>query len=66
MQVFDADGDGLVSFEELCNAMSEMGASPEVMAARIKPYFEKYDRDGNKGLDFDEFEELALQVLMPQ
>ena len=63
-QVFDADGDGLVSFEELCNAMAEMGASPDTMAASLKPWFEKYDKDQNEGLDFEEFKQLAEQVLM--
>ena len=52
-KLFDADGDGLISAEELTSLISKVGG--EMADAEAKALIHAADKDGNQGIDFNEF-----------
>ena len=52
-KLFDADGDGLISAEELSSLIKKVGG--EMADAEAKALINAADKDGNQGIDFGEF-----------
>ena len=52
-KLFDVDGDGLISAEELTSLISKVGG--EMADAEAKALIHAADKDGNQGIDFNEF-----------
>merc|ERR1711951_3337 len=52
-KLFDADGDGLISADELKSLISKVGGS--MADAEAKALIHAADKDGNQGIDFNEF-----------
>merc|ERR1711953_1576032 len=55
-KLFDADGDGMISAEELTTLISKVGG--EMADAEAKALIHAADKDGNQGIDFGEFAQL--------
>ncbi|WAR19123.1 CALM-like protein [Mya arenaria] len=55
-QVFDADGDGRVSRDELRTAMRRLGQNPT--EDEIDDIYEQVDADGSGTIEFEEFAEM--------
>merc|ERR1712111_16985 len=55
-KLFDADGDGMISAEELKTLISKVGG--EMADAEAKALIHAADKDGNQGIDFEEFAQL--------
>lgn len=53
-QVYDSDGDGRITVEELRSALK--GESPE----RIAQYIAEFDADGDGSIDYGEFLKMLL------
>merc|ERR1712183_335445 len=52
-KLFDADGDGMISAEELVTLISKVGG--QMADAEAKALIHAADKDGNMGIDFSEF-----------
>merc|ERR1712244_6041 len=52
-KLFDADGDGMISAEELVTLISKVGG--QMADAEAKALIHAADKDGNMGIDFGEF-----------
>merc|ERR1711990_1429899 len=52
-KLFDADGDGMISAEELVTLISKVGG--QMADADAKALIHAADKDGNQGIDFSEF-----------
>merc|ERR1712020_795069 len=52
-KLFDADGDGMISAEELVTLISKVGG--EMADTEAKALIHAADKDGNMGIDFSEF-----------
>merc|ERR1712224_1143398 len=52
-KLFDADGDGMISAEELVTLISKVGG--EMADSEAKALIHAADKDGNMGIDFNEF-----------
>uniref|UniRef100_A0A1I8GGL5 Calmodulin n=1 Tax=Macrostomum lignano TaxID=282301 RepID=A0A1I8GGL5_9PLAT len=52
-KLFDKNGDGFISAEELEEAMKTLGQNPS--AEELQDIMRQVDRDGNGSIDFDEF-----------
>merc|ERR1712165_185360 len=52
-KLFDADGDGMISAEELVTLISKVGG--QMADAEAKALIHAADKDGNMGIDFAEF-----------
>ena len=59
LQLFDNDGDGLISYQELAEGMKEMGATED----QLRPIFVAYDTNGDGMISITEFAPLAEMVL---
>merc|ERR1712141_661970 len=55
-KLFDEDGDGMISAEELKTLISKVGG--EMADAEAKALIHAADKDGNQGIDFEEFAQL--------
>merc|ERR1711944_265670 len=55
-KLFDADGDGMISADELKTLISKVGG--EMADAEAKALIHAADKDGNQGIDFGEFAQL--------
>merc|ERR1712193_200106 len=55
-KLFDADGDGMISADELTTLISKVGG--EMADAEAKALIHAADKDGNQGIDFGEFAQL--------
>merc|ERR1719270_3165990 len=55
-KLFDADGDGMISADELITLISKIGG--EMADAEAKALIHAADKDGNQGIDFGEFAQL--------
>merc|ERR1712012_673809 len=55
-KLFDADGDGMISADELKTLISKVGG--EMADAEAKAPIHAADKDGNEGIDFEEFAQL--------
>merc|ERR1712137_1070423 len=55
-KLFDADGDGMISADELKTLISKVGG--EMADAEAKASIHAADKDGNQGIDFGEFAQL--------
>ena len=55
-KLFDADGDGMISAEELKTLISKVGG--EMADAEANALIHAADKDGNQGIDFNEFAQL--------
>ena len=55
-KLFDADGDGMISADELTTLISKIGG--EMADAEAKALIHAADKDGNQGIDFGEFAQL--------
>merc|ERR1712176_1683987 len=55
-KLFDADGDGMISADELKTLISKVGG--EMADAEAKALIHAADKDGNEGIDFEEFAQL--------
>merc|ERR1712154_720516 len=55
-KLFDADGDGMISAEELVTLISKVGG--QMADAEAKALIHAADKDGNMGIDFGEFAKL--------
>ncbi|XP_075254237.1 uncharacterized protein LOC142345781 isoform X3 [Convolutriloba macropyga] len=63
-RIFDKDGDGNVSTDELGKVMRELGQNPS--EDELQEMIEEIDKDGNGEIDFDEFlEMMAKQMNAP-
>lgn len=56
-RVFDIDGDGSITMDELSKVISNVDAKelPTTDAAELEALMKKYDTDGNGVIDFEEF-----------
>merc|ERR1712244_144027 len=52
-KLFDADGDGMISAEELVTLISKVGG--EMADTEAKALIHAADKEGNMGIDFSEF-----------
>ena len=52
-KLFDEDGDGIISAEELVTLISKVGG--EMADTEAKALIHAADKDGNMGIDFSEF-----------
>merc|ERR1712244_112560 len=52
-KLFDADGDGMISAEELVTLISKVGG--EMADTEAKALIHAADKDGNMGIDFSKF-----------
>lgn len=55
-KLFDADGDGMISADELKTLITKVGG--EMADAEAKALIHAADKDGNEGIDFEEFAQL--------
>merc|ERR1712117_575450 len=55
-KLFDADGDGMISADELKTLIGKVGG--EMADAEAKALIHAADKDGNQGIDFGEFAQL--------
>merc|ERR1712063_117380 len=55
-KLFDADGDGMISADELKTLISKVGG--EMADAEAKALIHAAEKDGNQGIDFGEFAQL--------
>merc|ERR1712179_424796 len=53
-KLFDADGDGMISADELKTLITKVGGE----IAEAKALIHAADKDGNEGIDFEEFAQL--------
>ena len=60
--MFDKDGDGTVSHNELCLVMRGLGQNPSPQ--EIQRMMEDIDSDGSGEIDFPEFLEMMTKLLM--
>merc|ERR1711879_150243 len=59
-KLFDADGDGMISAEELVTLISKVGG--QMADAEAKALIHAADKDGNQGIDFGEFAQLWIAL----
>ena len=52
-KLFDADGDGMIDADELKTLITKVGG--EMADAEAKALIHAADKDGNQGIDFNEF-----------
>ncbi|MCO5599114.1 hypothetical protein L7F22_053214 [Adiantum nelumboides] len=57
-EVFDMDGDGLISAQELHNVLKSMGVSEGRKVADCVAMIRRVDSDGNGQVDFEEFKDM--------
>ena len=55
-KLFDADGDGMIDADELKTLITKVGG--EMADAEAKALIHAADKDGNEGIDFEEFAQL--------
>ena len=55
-KLFDADGDGMIDANELKTLITKVGG--EMADAEAKALIHAADKDGNEGIDFEEFAQL--------
>merc|ERR1712111_207315 len=55
-KLFDIDGDGIITMEELKSLVSKVGG--DISEADAKAMIQAADKDGNMGIDFSEFAKL--------
>merc|ERR1712117_953006 len=55
-KLFDADGDGMISADELKTLITKVGG--EMADAEAKALIHAADKDGSEGIDFEEFAQL--------
>jgi len=55
-KLFDQDGDGLITIDELRNLIKKVGGS--MTEAEAKALIKEADKDGNEGVDYSEFTRL--------
>ncbi|XP_063711105.1 neo-calmodulin-like isoform X5 [Symsagittifera roscoffensis] len=60
-KIFDKDGDGNVSTDELGKVMRELGQNPS--EDELQEMIEEIDKDGNGEIDFDEFLEMMAKQM---
>jgi len=66
-QASDANGDGQVSFEELCKCMQKMNADlgiGDFTERHVMHYLQRFDTDGDELLNEKEFQELYRALLL--
>jgi len=59
-KLFDADGDGVITSEELKNLIGKVGGS--MSEGEAQALIHKADKDGNKGIDMSEFTDLWATI----
>ena len=55
-KLFDADGDGVITIDELKTLISKVGG--DMSQAEAKALIQKADKNQNQGIDFSEFAKL--------
>ena len=55
-KLFDADGDGVITIDELKNLIAKVGG--DMSEVEAKALINKADKDKNQGIDFSEFAKL--------
>ena len=55
-KLFDIDGDGVITIDELKSLVSKVGG--DMSEAEAKALIDVADKDGNMGIDFSEFAKL--------
>ncbi|KAJ4899847.1 Calcium-binding protein CML42 [Raphanus sativus] len=56
--LFDKNGDGFITVDELNQALSRLGLDADLSVSDLKSTVESYIQPGNTGLDFDDFSSL--------
>lgn len=58
----DLDGNGFISFDELFQALKEGSPSPDFSRDTVKLILNKYDKNQDNQINFEEFERLFIGI----